>query len=115
MILLFLTTLRRVYKKINKDPISNVYTEPNFPDFSKNSSPDILEKVGKGQKMGNNSLKPNRKSNSLNQSERKPDNSKSTSVDRCEACNKDFENIVVDLEHEQLHIEGKSVGLLRKN
>ena len=42
-------------------------------------------------------------------------NRKNSKVVELEPANKDFENIVVDLEHEQLHIEGKSVGLLRKN
>ena len=32
-----------------------------------------------------------------------------------EPANEDYENIVVDLEHQDFHIEGKSVGLLRKN
>ena len=32
-----------------------------------------------------------------------------------EAANEDYENIVVDLEYQDFHIEGKSVGLLRKN
>ena len=42
-------------------------------------------------------------------------NRKNSKVVELEPANEDFENIVVDLEHEQLHIEGKSVGLLRKN
>ncbi len=32
-----------------------------------------------------------------------------------EPANEDYENIVVDLEYQDFHIEGKSVGLLRKN
>ena len=32
-----------------------------------------------------------------------------------EAANEDFENIKVDLEHQNFVIEGKSVGLLRKS
>ena len=42
-------------------------------------------------------------------------NRKNSKVVELEPANEDFENIVVDLEHEHLHIEGKSVGLLRKN
>ena len=42
-------------------------------------------------------------------------NRKNSKVIELEPANEDFENIVVDLEQEQLHIEGKSVGLLRKN
>jgi repressor LexA len=42
-------------------------------------------------------------------------NRKNSKVIELEPANEDFENIVVDLEHEQLHIEGKSVGLLRRN
>ena len=42
-------------------------------------------------------------------------NIKNSKVVELEPANEDLENIVVDLEHEQLHIEGKSVGLLRKN
>ena len=40
---------------------------------------------------------------------------KSPKIVELEPANEDFENIVVDLEHQELHIEGKSVGLLRKN
>ena len=42
-------------------------------------------------------------------------NRKNSKVIELEPANEDFENIVVDLEHEQFHIEGKSVGLLRRN
>ena len=42
-------------------------------------------------------------------------NRKSPKIVELEPANKDFENIVVNLEQEELHIEGKSVGLLRKN
>ena len=40
---------------------------------------------------------------------------KSPKIVELEPANEDFENIVVDLEHQDFHIEGKSVGLLRKN
>ena len=40
---------------------------------------------------------------------------KSPKIVELEPANEDFENIVVDLEHQELHIVGKSVGLLRKN
>ena len=40
---------------------------------------------------------------------------KSPKIVELEAANEDYENIVVDLEHQDFHIEGKSVGLLRKN
>tara|TARA_B100000965_G_scaffold72093_1_gene56905 strand:- start:436 stop:1056 length:621 start_codon:yes stop_codon:yes gene_type:complete len=42
-------------------------------------------------------------------------NRKSPKVIELEPANKDFKNIVIDLEKEELHIEGKSIGLLRKN
>ena len=42
-------------------------------------------------------------------------NRKSPKLVELEAANDDFENIFVDLEQDELHIEGKSVGLLRKN
>ena len=42
-------------------------------------------------------------------------NRKSPKIVELEPANEDFENIIVDLEQEELHIEGKSVGLLRKN
>jgi repressor LexA len=42
-------------------------------------------------------------------------NRKSPKLIELEAANDDFENIFVDLEQDELHIEGKSVGLLRKN
>ena len=42
-------------------------------------------------------------------------NRKSPKIVELEPANEDFENIVVNLEQEELHIEGKSVGLLRKN
>ena len=40
---------------------------------------------------------------------------KSPKIVELEPANEEFTNIVVNLETEQLHIEGKSVGLLRKN
>ena len=40
---------------------------------------------------------------------------KSSNIIELEPANEDFENIVINLESEQLHIEGKSVGLLRRN
>ena len=40
---------------------------------------------------------------------------KSPKIVELEPANEDYENIVVDLEYQDLHIEGKSVGLLRKN
>jgi repressor LexA len=40
---------------------------------------------------------------------------KSPKIIELEPANEEFTNIVVNLETEQLHIEGKSVGLLRKN
>ena len=42
-------------------------------------------------------------------------NRKSPKVVELEPANEDFENIIINLEHDELHIEGKSVGLLRKN
>jgi len=42
-------------------------------------------------------------------------NRKSPKLIELEAANDDFENIVINLEQDELHIEGKSVGLLRKN
>ena len=42
-------------------------------------------------------------------------NRKSPKIVELEPANDDFENIVINLEQEELHIEGKSVGLLRKN
>ena len=42
-------------------------------------------------------------------------NRKSPKLVELEAANDDFENIVINLEQDELHIEGKSVGLLRKN
>jgi repressor LexA len=40
---------------------------------------------------------------------------KSEKVIELEAANEDYKNIIVDLEAEDFAIEGKSVGLLRKN
>jgi repressor LexA len=40
---------------------------------------------------------------------------KSSNIVELEPANEDYKNIVVNLEHDELHIEGKSVGLLRKN
>ena len=42
-------------------------------------------------------------------------NRKSSKIIELEPANEDFENIVIDLENEDLHIEGKSVGLFRRN
>ena len=42
-------------------------------------------------------------------------NRKSSKIVELEPANDDFQNIIVDLEHEDLTIEGKSVGLLRRN
>ena len=42
-------------------------------------------------------------------------NRKSPKIVELEPANDDFQNIIVDLEHEDLTIEGKSVGLLRRN
>ena len=40
---------------------------------------------------------------------------KSEKVIELEAANEDYKNIIVDLETEDFAIEGKSIGLLRKN
>ena len=40
---------------------------------------------------------------------------KSFNIVELEPANDDFDNILVNLESDQLHIEGKSVGLLRRN
>ena len=40
---------------------------------------------------------------------------KSSNIVELEPANEDYKNIVVNLEHDEIHIEGKSVGLLRKN
>ena len=42
-------------------------------------------------------------------------NRKSPNIVELEPANEDFENIVINLESKQLHIEGKSVGLLRRS
>jgi len=42
-------------------------------------------------------------------------NRKSPKVVELEPANEDFENIIINLEQDELHIEGKSIGLLRKN
>ena len=42
-------------------------------------------------------------------------NRKSPKIVELEPANDDFQNIIVDLEHENFTIEGKSVGLLRRN
>ena len=42
-------------------------------------------------------------------------NRKSPKIIELEAANSDYQNIVVNLEYDEFHIEGKSVGLLRKN
>ena len=42
-------------------------------------------------------------------------NRKSPKIVELEAANSDYKNIVVNLEYDEFHIEGKSVGLLRKN
>ena len=42
-------------------------------------------------------------------------NRKSPKIVELESANDDFQNIIVDLEHEDFTIEGKSVGLLRRN
>ena len=42
-------------------------------------------------------------------------NRKSPKVVELEPANEDFENIIINLEQDELHIEGKSVGLLRRN
>jgi repressor LexA len=40
---------------------------------------------------------------------------KSPKIIELEPANEEFENITINLEHDELHIEGKSVGLLRKS
>jgi len=40
---------------------------------------------------------------------------KSPKIVELEPANEEFENIIINLEQDELHIEGKSVGLLRKN
>ena len=40
---------------------------------------------------------------------------KSPKIIELEPANEEFENITVNLERDELHIEGKSIGLLRKN
>tara|TARA_Y100001954_G_scaffold237499_1_gene301386 strand:- start:3388 stop:4008 length:621 start_codon:yes stop_codon:yes gene_type:complete len=42
-------------------------------------------------------------------------NRKSSKIVELEPANDDFANIIIDLECQDFHIEGKSVGLLRKN
>jgi len=42
-------------------------------------------------------------------------NRKSPKIIELEPANEEFENIVVNLEQDELHIEGKSIGLLRRN
>ena len=42
-------------------------------------------------------------------------NRKSSKIVELEPANEDFQNIIINLEQDELHIEGKSVGLLRKN
>ena len=42
-------------------------------------------------------------------------NRKSSKIVELEPANEDYQNIVINLEQDELHIEGKSVGLLRKN
>ena len=42
-------------------------------------------------------------------------NRKSPKIIELEPANEEFENITINLEHDELHIEGKSIGLLRKN
>ena len=42
-------------------------------------------------------------------------NRKSPKIVELEPANEDFENIVINLQQDELHIEGKSIGLLRKN
>ena len=42
-------------------------------------------------------------------------NRKSSKIVELEPANEDFQNIVINLEQDELHIEGKSVGLLRRN
>ena len=40
---------------------------------------------------------------------------KSPKIIELEPANEEFENIIINLERDELHIEGKSIGLLRKN
>jgi len=40
---------------------------------------------------------------------------KSPKIVELEPANEEFENIIINLEQDELHIEGKSIGLLRKN
>ena len=40
---------------------------------------------------------------------------KSPKIIELEPANEEFKNIIINLEHDELHIEGKSIGLLRKN
>ena len=42
-------------------------------------------------------------------------NRKSPKIIELEAANSDYKNIIVNLEYDEFHIEGKSIGLLRKN
>ena len=42
-------------------------------------------------------------------------NRKSQQIVELKPANKDFKDIIVDLEKDKLHIEGKSIGLLRRN
>ena len=42
-------------------------------------------------------------------------NRKSQQIVELKPANEDFKDIIVDLEKDKLHIEGKSIGLLRKN
>ena len=42
-------------------------------------------------------------------------NRKSPKIIELEAANSDYKNIVVNLEYDEFHVEGKSIGLLRKN
>ena len=42
-------------------------------------------------------------------------NRKSPKIIELEAANSDYKNIVVNLEYDEFHIEGKSIGLLRRN
>ena len=40
---------------------------------------------------------------------------KSPKIIELEPANEEYKNIIINLEHDELHIEGKSIGLLRKN
>ena len=42
-------------------------------------------------------------------------NRKSQQIVELKPANKDYKDIIIDLEKDKLHIEGKSIGLLRKN